>query len=164
MLDDIAVRPFLEQPARKDAMPLIVAAFAHVELHEGAGFGDFFPRRGLLAGAQADDGIVDAKGLARLHLERAGDAVAFVEDADFGDALRHRRAGQAAIAGRDRVAGHFLRIARVGVVAGRLARAAGRESQQRTAAAMRERPRSKRRPGARATAKDVIATSGVQAS
>jgi hypothetical protein len=110
-------------------MPLIVAAFTHVELHEGAGFGDFFPRRGLLAGAQTDDGIVDAKGLARPHLERAGDAVTLVEDADFGDALRHRRAGQAAIARGDRIAGHFLRVARIGVIAGCLARTAGGESQ-----------------------------------
>jgi hypothetical protein len=131
VLDDIAVRPFLEEPARENAVPLIVPAFAHVELNESAGFGGFLPRCGLLAGAQADDRIVHAKGLARLHLERASDAVAFVEDADFCDALRHRRAGQPAIAGRDRIAGHFLRIACVGVIAGCLARTASRESQQR---------------------------------
>jgi hypothetical protein len=112
-------------------MPLIVAAFAHVELHEGTGFRGFFPRRGLLAGAQADDGIVDPKGLTRLHLERARNAVTFVENADFSDALRHRRTGQTAIARRDRIAGHFLRVARVGVIAWCLARSASRESQQR---------------------------------
>jgi hypothetical protein len=112
-------------------MPLIVAAFAHVELHEGTGFGDFFPRRGLLAGAQADDGIVDPKGLARLHLERARDAVAFVENADFSDTLCHWRTGQTPITRRDRVAGHFLRGARIRIIAGCLARSASRESQQR---------------------------------
>jgi hypothetical protein len=94
VLDDVAIWPLLEQPAGKYAMPLIVAAFTHVELHESAGFRHLLPRCGLLAGPQPDDRIVDAKSLARLHLERAGDTVALVEDADFGDALRHRRAGQ----------------------------------------------------------------------
>ncbi len=64
MLDDIAVGPFLEQPAGKGAVPLIVAAFMDIELHEGAGLGHFLPGRGRLAGAQAHDRIVDAERLA----------------------------------------------------------------------------------------------------
>jgi hypothetical protein len=50
VLDDIAFRPFLEQPAGKSTMPLIVAAFPDVELDEGACFQVFFPRRRRLTG------------------------------------------------------------------------------------------------------------------
>lgn len=105
MQDHVAIRPFLEQPAGKDAVPLVAAAVLHVELDEGAGLLLFLPWGRRLAGAQAHDRAADTQRLARLHRELAGDAVALVEQADHGDALRHGRAGQA---------GGFLRHAPVG--------------------------------------------------
>jgi hypothetical protein len=130
VLDDITLGPLLEQPAREDAMPLIVAALLDIDLHESACFRHFFPWRRRLAGAQPHDRIVDAEGLARLHLECLGDAVAFVEDADLGDALCHRRARQALVSA-DGIASHFLGIARLGAIAGRLTRAASGQRYQR---------------------------------
>ncbi|CUS45330.1 hypothetical protein MGWOODY_Smn1184 [hydrothermal vent metagenome] len=49
------------------------------------------PRRGLLAGAQADDHIADAHRLARLERDFARRAVPLVEQPDHRDTLRHRR-------------------------------------------------------------------------
>jgi len=99
MLHDIAVGPVAEQPAGKDAAPLIVRAAAHVELNESAGFRDIFPRRGGLAGLQADDCIAHAQRFARLHGQVAGQAVALVEQADDGGALGHGGAGHHVVAG-----------------------------------------------------------------
>jgi hypothetical protein len=93
VLNDVALRPFLEQPAGKGAAPFLVIA-QHVHLHEGPGFGHLFPRRGSFAGAQADNGMADAERLARLHVEVAGDPVALVQYPDHRFPLRHRRAGQ----------------------------------------------------------------------
>jgi hypothetical protein len=92
VLDDIAFRPLLEHPAGKGAPPFIVGGAAHVELNEGARLRRIFPRRGLLTGLEANDGVAHAQRLARLHGQVAGDAVTLVEEADHGDALRHRRA------------------------------------------------------------------------
>jgi hypothetical protein len=94
VLHDIAVGPFLEQPAGKVAAPFIVGGAADVELHKGPGFLHIFPRSGRLARLQADDGVARAQGVARLHGEVGGDAVALVEQADDGDALLHGSAGQ----------------------------------------------------------------------
>ena len=91
MLDDVALGPFLEDPARKDAIPFVVALILHRQLHEGAGFGRILPRRGLLAGAQAHDRAADAHRFAGLHLEVADQPVALVEEAEHRDALAHRR-------------------------------------------------------------------------
>ena len=91
MLDHIAVGPFLEQPARKDAIPFVVALVLHRELHEGTGFGRVFPWRGLFAGAQADDRAADARRIAGLHFEIADQPVTLVEQAEHGDAFGHRR-------------------------------------------------------------------------
>src|SRR3546814_5309260 len=52
MLDHIALGPLLEHPARKDAIPFVVALILHGQLHEGAGFWRVLPRLGLFAGAQ----------------------------------------------------------------------------------------------------------------
>jgi len=60
MLDHIAVGPLAENPARKDAAPLVVALILHRQLHKSAGFGRIFPRRGLFARAQPDDRAADA--------------------------------------------------------------------------------------------------------
>jgi len=51
VLDHIAIGPFAEDPARKDAVPFVVALILHRQLDEGAGFGRILPRRGLFAGA-----------------------------------------------------------------------------------------------------------------
>ncbi len=136
-------------------MPLIVPAFAHVELHEGAGLGHFLPGRGRLAGAQPHDGIVDAEGLARLHAERAGDAVALVEQADFRHALRHRRARQAGSAAHG-IAGDLFGRAGIGIGFGRLARATSRQrgdegGQGETAARRRDAPGPDHASGAQAS-------------
>lgn len=103
MLDDVAFGPFPEQPARKDAIPFVVALILHGQLDEGAGFGRILPRRGRLARAQPHDRAADARDVAGLHLELADQAVALVEQPDHGDALIHR--------GRPLDAADFLRDA-----------------------------------------------------
>lgn len=90
MLDDVTFGPLLEQPARKDAIPFIVALFLNGQLDEGAGFGRILPRCGLFAGAQAHDRPADAQTVAGLHLQLADQPVALVEQADHRDALFHR--------------------------------------------------------------------------
>jgi hypothetical protein len=90
MLDDVAVWPLAENPARKDAAPCVVALILHGQLNERAGFGRVFPRRGRLACPQAHDRAPDPRRFARLHLEVADQPVAFVEQADDRDPLGHR--------------------------------------------------------------------------
>jgi hypothetical protein len=90
VLDDVAIGPFAENPARKDPAPSVVALILHRQLDERAGFGRILPRRGLLARAQAYNGASDARRFAGLHFELADQPVAFVEQADDGDALGHR--------------------------------------------------------------------------
>jgi hypothetical protein len=63
----------------------------HVDLHEGTGIMFLLPRRRLLAGGQADDHVADPRRAARLQRDFARNAVALVEQAQHGDALRHRR-------------------------------------------------------------------------
>jgi hypothetical protein len=97
VLDDVAVGAFAENPARKDAAPFVVALILYRQLDESPGFGRIFPRRGLFARAQPDDRAADPRDFAGLHLELADQPVAFVEQADDGDALGHRgRPGDAA--------------------------------------------------------------------
>jgi hypothetical protein len=91
MLDHIAVGPFAEQPARKDAIPFVVALLLHAQLNESAGFGRVFPRRRRLARAQPHDRAADARDLAGFHLQLFDQSVAFVEQAEHRDALLHRR-------------------------------------------------------------------------
>jgi len=90
VLDHIAFGPFLEHPARKDAIPFVVALILHGQLHEGAGLGRVLPRRGLLAGAQPHDRAADARRFAGLHLQFAHQPVTLVEQAQHRDAFRHR--------------------------------------------------------------------------
>jgi hypothetical protein len=103
VLDDVAVGPLAENPARKDTAPSVVALVLHRQLHERAGFGRILPRRGLLARAQPDDRAADPRRFAGLHLQLAHQPVAFVEQADDGNALGHR--------GRTLNAADFLRNA-----------------------------------------------------
>lgn len=90
MLDDVAFGAFLEQPARKDAVPFVVALVLHGQLDERARLRRIFPRRGLFASAQPHDRAADTRRIAGLHLELADQPVAFVEQADHRDALLHR--------------------------------------------------------------------------
>jgi len=87
----------------------VPVAAAHVELDEGAGQLVLLPRRGMFAGTQPHDRIADAHRLPRLQRQVAADAVALVEQADDGDALRHRRA-----AGRQDDVGRRHRFDRLG--------------------------------------------------
>jgi hypothetical protein len=90
VLDHVAVGPLAENPARKDAIPFVVALILHRQLDERTRFGRIFPRRRLFARAQPDDRAADACRFAGLHLEFADEPVAFVEQADDGYALGHR--------------------------------------------------------------------------
>jgi hypothetical protein len=90
VLDDVAVGPFTENPARKDAIPFVVALILHRQLDKGAGFGRVFPRRSRLARAQANDRTADSRCVARLHLDIADQPVTLVEQADHRDAFTHR--------------------------------------------------------------------------
>lgn len=90
MQDDVERRPFLVEPARKHPLPTLVDLL-NVKLNECAGIMFGLPGRGLLARAQPDDDIADAQRLARFQGQIAADAVTLVEQADDGDALRHRR-------------------------------------------------------------------------
>jgi hypothetical protein len=67
VLHDIAFRPLAENPTRKDAIPFLVARLENHQLHKGTGFGIIFPRRGLFASLQADEGIANTLLFARLH-------------------------------------------------------------------------------------------------
>ena len=96
MLYDIAVGPFLEQPAGKIAAPLAVGSAADVELDEGAGFLHIFPRRAGFARLEADDRVARAQCIAGLHGEVRGDAIALVEQADHCHPLGHGGAGKRA--------------------------------------------------------------------
>jgi hypothetical protein len=89
VLDDVERRRFLVEPSRKDPLPAPLRV-ADVELDEGSGQGLHLPGRGRLAGAKPDDRIAHPNRLARLERDRAGDAVALVEEPEHGDPLRHR--------------------------------------------------------------------------
>jgi hypothetical protein len=100
MLDDVERRRLLVEPAREDSVEGALRV-GDVQLDEGAGQLLDLPGRGRLAGAEANDDVADAQRLARLHRQVALDAVAFVEEADHRDPLRHRRRPR-------RFAGHRL--------------------------------------------------------
>jgi len=103
VLDHVAVGPLAENPARKDAIPFIVALILHCQLDESARFGRIFPRRSHLACAQPNDRTPDPHRFARLQLDIADQSVALVEQADDRHPLAHR--------GRAFDAAHFLRHA-----------------------------------------------------
>ncbi len=96
MLNDIALRPVLEDPAGENAVPFIVARLAHVELNEGAYFRGAFPWRCRLARAHAYHRSAPAQCFAGLHLKIARDAVPLVEYADHGNTFCHGCARQRA--------------------------------------------------------------------
>jgi hypothetical protein len=90
VLDDVQRRALLVQPAREDPRPARVGPL-DIDLDEGAGQLLGLPRRGGLAGAQADDDVLEANRLARPQIHVADDAVALVEQAEDRDPLGHGR-------------------------------------------------------------------------
>jgi hypothetical protein len=99
MLDDIERRRFLIKPAGEDPIPLPVRPL-DVDLNECPGELFLLPRRRCLARAQAHQQVLPSCRLARVKSDRLHDPVAFVENSENGDALRHRRHA-ALSAGRD---------------------------------------------------------------
>jgi len=65
--------------------------FVNQKLDKGALFGSQFPWRRSLARPQPDDRTSDSDRLARPQFQIAREAVAFVEEAERGDAFRHWR-------------------------------------------------------------------------
>jgi hypothetical protein len=90
VLDDVAVGPLAENPARKHPVPFVVALILNRQLDEGAGLGRILPRRGRFARAQPHDRAADPRRFAGLHLDIADQPVAFVEQPDHRDAIGHR--------------------------------------------------------------------------
>jgi hypothetical protein len=88
VLDGVERRRFLIEPAGEDTPELVVGP-AHVELDEGAGQLLDLPCCGGFAGAQPDDGVANPDRLTRPQSEVPLLAIAFVEEADDGDPLRH---------------------------------------------------------------------------
>jgi hypothetical protein len=66
VFDHVEAGRFAEQPAGEHAGVLIRPALADIDLHEGAHLLRQLPRRGALAGGQADDHRPDLAALARL--------------------------------------------------------------------------------------------------
>jgi hypothetical protein len=90
VLDDVAVGPFLEQPAGKHPPPILAAMIEHHELHESAGFLRILPLRGALARAQTHHRAPDPHALSRFQPDIPDEAVALVEQAQHRLALFHR--------------------------------------------------------------------------
>jgi hypothetical protein len=90
VLDDVERRRFLVQPAGEHALPPLVGAL-DVDLHERAGQFLFLPGGGGFACPQAHHQVLPPRRLARVQGNVADDAVALVEHAEDGDALRHWR-------------------------------------------------------------------------
>jgi hypothetical protein len=97
MLDDVERRRFLVNPAGEHPFPALVG-LVDVELDEGSRQLLLFPRRGLLARAQADDRVLPADRLAGPKGHVLDDPVALVENSQHRDPLRHR--SHAALPGR----------------------------------------------------------------
>jgi hypothetical protein len=90
VLDDIAVGPVFEQPARENAPPSVAAMIEHDQLNKSARFLRRFPLGGAFAGTQANDGPPDPDTLTRFQRDVADQPVALVEQAEKRHALFHR--------------------------------------------------------------------------
>jgi hypothetical protein len=120
MFDDVERRALLVQPAREHAFPA-PPGLLDVKLHEGAGETLILPRRGRVAGPQANHGVAETDRLAGPEGDVADDPVALVEQSEHGDALGHRSHAGDRLDRLRRVDGH--RIGAIGGLA-RIARAA----------------------------------------
>jgi hypothetical protein len=90
VLDDVAIRAVLEQPAGKHSPPLVAAMIEHDQLDKSSGFLRRFPLRGAFAGAQPHDRAADADAFTRLQRQIAHQAVALVEQTKQRHPIRHR--------------------------------------------------------------------------
>lgn len=91
MLDDVAVRPVLEQPAGKNAPPLRRPVLEHDQLDKRTRFLRHFPLGGALARADAHDGATNANAFAGFQADIAHQPVALVEQAEHRHTLWHWR-------------------------------------------------------------------------
>jgi hypothetical protein len=98
VLDDVERRRFLVKPAGKNPVPALVGLL-HVDLDERTGQLLLLPRCSRLARAQPHDDVLPAHRLARVQRDILDDAVALVEDAEDGYALRHRSHAALAVGG-----------------------------------------------------------------
>jgi hypothetical protein len=129
MLHDIGRWIFLEQPARKGPAPLfgIVGAgrtFKNGDPHKRPLIRVGFPRRGSFTRANKQRDFAKADRFAGLQFKITGLAIAFVKQADDGDAFRHWRAFLAVnrcacCAGCGLGLGNFRRRRRCLIIAGR---------------------------------------------
>jgi hypothetical protein len=129
VLDHVERRRFLVEPSRKGPAPFLVGTL-DVDLDERAGQFLFFPRRGRLAGAKADDHVLPPDRLARVQGDGLDDAVALVEDAEHGNALRHR--SHRLRHGRSRLASRHLRRRRILLLRAAATRGERKRDQQRS--------------------------------
>jgi hypothetical protein len=90
VLDHVERRRFLVEPTGKDPAPLLVGAL-DVELNERAGQLFGFPRGSGLARPKPHDHVLPPRRLAGVENDVLDDPITLVEDAEHGDALRHRR-------------------------------------------------------------------------
>jgi hypothetical protein len=138
VLDDVAFRPILEQPAGEDPAPILRPVIEHDQLNKSAGFLGHFPLGRAFTGAQADDRAADADAFTGFQCDIADEAVALVEEAEHGHTLLHRRdagihiirAGRARLGQRARFRRRrrFLRLA---ITAGKQQRGSQRRADQR---------------------------------
>jgi hypothetical protein len=89
VLDHVERRRFLVQPAGKNPPPFLVRPL-DVDLDESPGKLLGFPRRGRLAGAEADDHVLPSRRLAGVKRHILDNSIALVEDSDDRHPLRHR--------------------------------------------------------------------------
>jgi hypothetical protein len=140
VLDDVERGRLLVEPAGKDPAELAVGA-AHVELDEGAGQLLDLPGLGGLAGAQPHDHVADPDRLAGAQRQVALQPVALVEQAEHGDALRHRRGAGSELVHRLRHVDRLVLDRRIVLAAGVVrapGRAGGEREQRRKAGAEHE--------------------------
>jgi hypothetical protein len=97
MLHNIGRGIFFEQPARKYPPPPFAVisaggALAHSHAHKGALIGIGFPRRCAFTGADKQRHFAEPHRFTGLQFKIAGLPIAFVQQADDGHTLCHRRA------------------------------------------------------------------------
>jgi hypothetical protein len=132
MLDHVERRRLLVQPARKHPVPALVRLL-HVDLDERPGQLFRFPRRGRLAGPQAHDHVFPPDRLAGAQRDVLDDPVALVEEAEDGDALRHRRHSRLRLR-RRLIGGRKRGVARAVAALARGKRDSGKAEQIKSAA------------------------------
>jgi hypothetical protein len=90
VLDNIQRRAFFIQPAREKPPPDPIGLL-DIDLDKRAGEFFLLPRRCVLTGAQPHNDVAQADRLPRFQRQFSRNAIAFVQQAKHGDALRHWR-------------------------------------------------------------------------